>query len=68
VTLAGANFTAGAKIHFAGIGITITNVVVVSATEITATIHLSRFVATGTHNVEVETAAGSSNTLSFTVD
>jgi IPT/TIG domain len=68
VTLAGANFTAGAKIHFAGIGITITNVVVVSATEITATIHLSRFVATGAHNVEVETAAGSSNTLPFTVD
>ena len=67
VTLAGSNFTPQSSIRLSGLGASVRNAVVVSATQITATFVLSSSVATGPHNVYVVTAAGNSNILPFTV-
>ena len=67
MTLTGTNFTAGSQVGLQGAGLTQTNIVVVSPTQITATYNISSGVATGPHNTWVVTSAGSSNMLTFTV-
>ncbi len=68
VTLTGTNFTSASQVRLQGLGLTQTNIVVVSSTQITATYNISSSVATGPHNTWVVTSAGSSNILTFTVN
>ena len=68
VTLTGTNFTAASQVRLQGAGLTQTNIVVVSPTQITATYNISSGVATGPHNTWIVTSAGSSNILTFTVN
>ncbi len=68
VTLTGTNFTSASSVRLQGVGLTQTNIVVVSPTQITATYNISSSVATGPHNTWVVTGAGSSNILTFTVN
>jgi hypothetical protein len=68
VTLTGTNFTTASQVRLQGAGLTQTNIVVVSPTQITATYNISTTVQTGPHNTWVVTAAGSSNVLTFTVN
>jgi hypothetical protein len=68
VTLTGTNFIAGSQIRLVGAGLSQTNIVVVSPTQITATYTISPSVAVGPHNTWVVTSAGSSNILTFTVN
>ncbi len=67
VTLAGSNFTPQSSVRLSGLGASVRNVVVVSATQITATFVLSSTTAAGQDNVFVVTAAGNSNIQPFTV-
>ena len=67
IALTGTNFGVGAmSISASGTGILITSVNVTSATSATATFQLSG--APGSYNINVTTAGGSSNTLSFTIN
>jgi hypothetical protein len=68
VTLTGTNFTSTSQVRLQGGGLTQTNIVVVSSTQITATYNIASSVATGPHNTWVVTSAGSSNILTFTVN
>jgi|GEM_PF-764540 len=68
VTLTGTNFTSASQVRLQGGGLTQTNIVVVSPTQITATYNISPSVALGAHNTWVVTASGSSNILTFTVN
>ena len=68
VTLTGTNFTPASQVRLQGAGLTQTNIVVVSPTQITATYNISSTVATGPHNTWIVTSAGSSNILTFTVN
>jgi hypothetical protein len=68
VTLTGTNFTAGSQVRLQGSGLTQTNIVVVSPTQITATYKISASAATGPHNTWVVTSAGSTGMLTFTVN
>lgn len=67
VTLTGTNFLAGSSIGLSGAGITVTNIVVVSATQITATFTLAANSPVGAQNVSVTTTSGTSNSVAFTV-
>src|SRR5450432_1509465 len=67
VTLTGTNFATGATVGGGGTGLTVSNVVVVSATRITATFTLTATAATGGHNIFVTTGGGNSNVQTFTV-
>ena len=67
VTLTGANFATGATVSPGNSGITVSNVTVASATQITATFTISGTAATGINNVTVTTAGGTSNGVPFTV-
>ncbi|HZD31548.1 MAG TPA: IPT/TIG domain-containing protein [Candidatus Angelobacter sp.] len=67
VTLTGTNFTTASQVRLQGGGLTQTNIVVVSPTQITATYNISSSAATGAHNTWVVTSGGSSNILTFTV-
>ena len=68
VTLTGANFVAGATtVAVAGGGVTVTNVVVSSATSLTANFVLDPAAAEGPRKVTVTTAAGTSGAQIFTV-
>ena len=67
VTLTGSNFQAGATLAISGMGVSASNVAVVSSTKITATFVISAFAATGSHNVTVTTGAGTSAARTFTV-
>ena len=67
VTLTGANFATGATVSPGNSGITVSNVTVASATQITATFTISGTAATGINNVTVTTAGGTSNGGPFTV-
>ncbi len=66
VTLTGTNFVSvvGINIGFAG---TVTNMVVVNSTEITATFNIATTAAAGAASVSVTTAAGVSNSVTFTI-
>jgi len=67
VTLTGSNFQAGATVTISGSGVSVSNVTVVSATQITATFTITSNASTGGRAVSVKTAAGTSGTQTFTV-
>ncbi len=67
VTLTGMAFVAGATVSVSGSGITVSNVVVASATSITAKFDISASAATGARDVSVTTSGGTSGTVSFTI-
>jgi hypothetical protein len=69
VTLTGTNFVTGSTVVAtpAVPGFSISNVVVVSATSITATFTASTGAAIGNVNIDVVTAGGASNTLPFAI-
>src|SRR5262249_54284829 len=69
VTLSGTNFVSGATtIAISGSGVTGSAVTVVSETSITATFTISPSAASGTRSITVNTALGTSNAISFTVN
>ena len=67
VTLNGTNFTSPATVAVQGSGVSVSNVVVVSSSKITATFRVSQSAARRSHDTSVTTAAGTSNALSFVV-
>ncbi len=67
VTLNGTNFTSPATVAVQGGATSVSNVVVVSPTKITATFHVSSSAARRSRNTSVTTSAGTSNALPFTV-
>ena len=68
VTFTGANFVAGAMVVANRSGITVTNLTVVSATQITATLTIGAGTATGAVSLVVATSGGASSAVSFTVN
>ncbi len=67
VTLIGRNFATGATVAISGSGFSVTNVVVVNQTKITATLRLTATTAVGGRTITVTTPAGTSNTANFAV-
>jgi hypothetical protein len=67
VAITGSNFTAPATVTVAGGGVTVSDVVVVSPTSITATFRVSRSATRHSRDTTVTTPNGTSNTLPFTV-
>jgi hypothetical protein len=67
VALTGSNFGPGATVAVSGGAITVKNVSVVSATQITATFTISSNAATGNRHVTVTTSAGASAPVVFAV-
>jgi hypothetical protein len=67
VTLIGTNFTAPATIAVEGGATSVSNVVVVNSTKITATLHVSSSATRRSRNTSVTTPAGTSNALPFTI-
>ena len=67
VTLNGTNFTSPATVTVQGGTVSVSNVVVVSSTTITATFHVSRTAARRSRDTSVTTPAGTSNVLPFTI-
>jgi hypothetical protein len=67
VTLAGTNFAAGATVGVSGTGVTVSNVKVVNANQITATFTSGAAATVGPRNVTVTTTAGTSNAVTFTI-
>jgi hypothetical protein len=67
VTLTGTNFTAPATVAVQGGTVSVSNVVVVSSTTITATFHVSATAGRRSRDTTVTTAAGTSNAQSFTI-
>jgi hypothetical protein len=68
VTLTGTNFAVGATVGGSSNDLTISKVVVVSATQITATLTLASTAITGGHNIFVTTSGGNSNVQAFTIN
>ena len=67
VTLTGTNFLSGATTFAPMAGITVSNVQVVSPTQLTATFTIDSGAAVGARNVSVTTPHASANTVTFTV-
>ena len=67
VTLTGTNFMSPATVAVQGGATSVSNVVVVSPTKITATFHVSSSATRRSRNTTVTTPAGTSNALPFTV-
>ena len=67
VTLTGTNFTSPATVAVQGGATSVSNVVVVNSTTITATFHVSSSATRRSRNTTVTTSAGTSNALPFTV-
>ena len=69
VTITGSGFVAGASVSVSGTGVTVSNVLLGSATQITATLGIAAGAALGARDVTVTNAGGGSVTLSggFTV-
>jgi hypothetical protein len=69
VTLTGINFAAGATLNLSGTDITVSNVAVSSATQLTATLTIAGVAALGPRNVTVTNSDGGAGTLAggFTV-
>jgi hypothetical protein len=65
--LTGTNFTSPATVAVQGSVVTVSNVVVVSSTRMTATFHVSPTASRRSRNTTVTTPAGASNALPFTV-
>ena len=68
VTLTGANFVNGASVGVSGIGVTVSDVVIVDAGTITARFAVAPDAPVGPRSVAVTTAEGTSSALTFTVD
>jgi hypothetical protein len=68
VTLTGTNFVSGATVALSNPGIAVTNVVVASTTQITATLTIAAAAALGAANVTVTTSGGASGAVTFTVN
>ena len=67
VTFTGTNLTGAFAITGIGGLIPVTNLTVVSATQVTATLNISRTAPLGVRNLGITTPGGTSNTLPFTV-
>jgi len=68
VTLVGVNFVpAGTIVAVSGIGVTVSNVNVLSSTSLTVTFAVAAGATLGAHSVTATTASGSSNPVTFTV-
>ena len=67
VTLTGTNFVSGATVNVSTAGVTTSNVVIASATQITATLNISATAPVGNASVTVTTMAGTSGPVSFNV-
>jgi hypothetical protein len=70
VTLSGSNFVSGATINVSGSGVSVSNVTVASANQITATFSVSSGASTGARSVTVTNPSpggGSSSAVNFTV-
>lgn len=67
VTLTGTNFGPGAEILVNNTSLAVTNVNIMSTTQITATFVIAANAASGSANVSVLTAGGTSGTVSFTI-
>jgi hypothetical protein len=67
VTLTGSNFISGATVAVSGGGVSVKNVTVVSATQITATFTIGSSASAGNRNVTVTTSGGTSGAVTFTV-
>ncbi|MCU1237629.1 MAG: putative outerrane protein (modular protein), partial [Candidatus Solibacter sp.] len=67
VTLSGTNFVAPATVAVQGSAITVSNVVVVNSTTITATFRVGSGAGRRSRDTSVTTSAGTSNSLPFTV-
>jgi hypothetical protein len=61
------NFTPESTISISGTGVSVANIKVDSATEMTATLTIASTAAAGVRDVLVSTAAGSSDPLAFRV-
>lgn len=68
VTLLGSGFDDGSSVAVSGVGVTVSDVVVVNARTITAIFTVDLTATLGDRSVTVTTAAGSSNALPFTVE
>src|SRR5688572_19516810 len=68
VVLSGSNFQSGATVAIGGLGVSASNVKLVSPTQITATFAISATAATGAHSVTVTTGGGTSAAQTFTVN
>ncbi len=68
VTIAGSNFASGARVAAVGTGVTVSNVTVVSSTQISATLAIAASAPAGGGAVSVSTAGGTSNPVTFTVN
>jgi hypothetical protein len=66
-TLTGTNFAAGATVNVSGSGVTASNVVVVSATQITATLGIASNATLGGYTVTVTSGGVATNGVTFTV-
>jgi hypothetical protein len=67
ITINGTNFVSGATVAVANPGVTVSNVVVASAVQITATFAIASGASTGNTNVTVTTSGGTSPAASFSV-
>jgi len=67
VTISGANFYNGSTVQISGSGVTLSNIVKVNKTTITATFTVAAAASPGPRNVVVVTLAGASNAVPFTV-
>ena len=67
VTLTGTNFAANATVNVSGSGVTVSNVQVVSATQITATLGIAANAALGGDTVTVTSSGVTTNGVTFTV-
>ena len=68
VTLTGTNFVSGAAVSTTNGGITVSNVTVASATQITAIFTIGGSATAGAANVTVTTSGGASGAVAFTVN
>ena len=67
VTLTGTNFVAGATVNVGNSGVSVTNVRVVSPTQITATFVIAANAAWGSDGVTVSTSGGTSGAVPFAI-
>ncbi len=68
VTLVGTLFELGASVDVSGSGVAVSDILVNSSTNITATFTLAAGAAAGDRNVTVTTSGGTSNSKTFTVN
>jgi hypothetical protein len=70
VTITGTNLSGASAVSFNGTGLTVSNITVISDTQITAAVTIASDAATGSRDLTVTTAAGISSPLagSFTVN